>query len=94
MTMYSFQTQGVCARVINIELDGDIIKHVEFYGGCPGNLTAIPKLIAGRTVDEVDDLLRGIRCGNKATSCVDQMVLGMRAIQDYEREHANDGEPA
>ena len=86
MTMYSIQTQGVCAKIINIELDGDSIKQVEFYGGCPGNLAAIPKLVAGRSVDEVDELLSGIRCGNKPTSCVDQMVRGMRAIQEYERE--------
>ncbi len=88
MTMYSFQTQGVCARIINMELDGDTIKHVEFMGGCPGNLAAIPKLVQGRSVDEMEEMLSGIRCGNKPTSCVDQMVKGMRAIQEYEREQA------
>jgi uncharacterized protein (TIGR03905 family) len=89
MTMYTFETQGICAKYINIELDGDIIKEVQFAGGCPGNLAAIPKLVAGHTVDEIATLLEGNRCGNKPTSCADQMVRGMRAIQEYEATHPN-----
>ena len=33
----TFTPHGVCSRQIEITLDGDIVKHVEFIGGCPGN---------------------------------------------------------
>lgn len=93
MTMYTYQTQGVCAKYINVELDGDVVKEVQFAGGCPGNLLAIPKLVKGHTVDEVAALLEGNKCGNKPTSCPDQMVKAMRAIQEYEAAHP-EGAPA
>ena len=51
--MYTYQTKGTCSKQIDIELDGNIIKHVKFYGGCDGNLQAIPKLVEGMTIDEV-----------------------------------------
>ena len=36
--MYTYQTKGTCSKQIDIELEGNIIKHVKFYGGCDGNL--------------------------------------------------------
>ena len=48
--MYTYQTKGTCSKQIDIELDGNIIKHVKFYGGCDGNLQAIPKLVEGMTI--------------------------------------------
>ncbi|MCL1796853.1 MAG: TIGR03905 family TSCPD domain-containing protein [Eggerthellaceae bacterium] len=76
--MYIYRTEGVCSRVINIEVDGNIVKKVEFEGGCNGNLKAISKLIAGKTVDEVTSTLEGMTCGSRATSCPDQLVKGLR----------------
>ena len=32
--MYSYKTKGTCSRQIDVELDGDVIKDVKFYGGC------------------------------------------------------------
>ena len=37
--------KGVCSQAIDIELDGDIIKHVQFTGGCHGNLQGIARLV-------------------------------------------------
>lgn len=39
--MYTYRTKGVCSREIHVDLDGDTIKHVDFVGGCDGNLKAI-----------------------------------------------------
>ena len=36
--MYTYRTKGVCSREIHVDLDGDTIKHVDFVGGCDGNL--------------------------------------------------------
>lgn len=31
-----YKTRGTCSQLINLELDGDVIKSVEFIGGCDG----------------------------------------------------------
>ena len=51
--MYTYRTKGVCSRAINVEVEGDTIKHVDFIGGCNGNLKAISKLVEGKDIAEV-----------------------------------------
>ena len=67
----------VCADRIRIELEGDVIRSVEFEGGCPGNATAIGRLAEGMTVAEAVHRLRGIDCEDKGTSCADQMARAL-----------------
>ena len=79
--MHTYKTEGVCSRMINVELDGDVVEHVDFEGGCNGNLKAISKLVQGKTVDEVASMLEGLTCGTKPTSCTDQLVKALRSAQ-------------
>ena len=79
--MYRYKTSGVCSREIQIELDGNKIKNVQFVGGCNGNLKAISKLVKGKTVDEIVDILEGNTCGPKPTSCADQLARGLREAE-------------
>ncbi len=76
--MFTFYPEGVCSMMIEIELDGDVIKDVVFTGGCNGNLTGISKLIKGMKADEVIEKLEGTRCGFKDTSCPDQLCKALR----------------
>ena len=76
--MISYKTQGTCSVMINVELDGDTIKTVEFVGGCPGNVAGIEKLVAGRKAEEIIGLLEGVTCGRKPTSCPDQLSKALR----------------
>ncbi len=71
---YIYKTKGTCSSQIDIELDGNIIKSVKFYGGCNGNLQGIAKIVEGLTVEEVNEKFSGIRCGFKKTSCPDQLA--------------------
>lgn len=64
--------------MIEIELDGDIIKDVVFTGGCNGNLSGISKLIKGMKAEDVIERLKGTRCGFKDTSCPDQLSKALR----------------
>ena len=64
--------------MIEIELDGDIIRDVVFTGGCNGNLSGISKLIKGMKAEEVIGKLEGTRCGFKDTSCPDQLSKALR----------------
>ena len=77
MSMYTYKTKGTCSREINVELDGNIIKSVNFQGGCPGNLAAISKIVVGMDKDKVIEVWRGNDCGNRGTSCADQLTYAL-----------------
>ena len=79
MEKFTYKTRGTCSTQIELELDGDIVHNVKFTGGCDGNLKAIPKLVEGMTVAEVQNRLSGIRCGFKNTSCGDQLAKACEA---------------
>ena len=79
---YSYQTMGVCATEISFDLDGNKVSNVVFTNGCNGNLKAISKLIDGMTVEEIESKLKGNLCGNKNTSCADQLAIAVRAAYD------------
>ena len=82
--VYSYRTRGTCSRQIDVELDGDIIKSVQFYGGCNGNLQAISRVVEGMTVEQIEGYFKGISCSGKGTSCSDQLATAVRAA--YEKE--------
>ena len=83
---YQYHTKGTCSTLIEVELEGNVVKDVKFTGGCHGNLQAIPKLVEGLTVDQVEQKLSGIHCGFKNTSCGDQLAKACRAA--LEAAHA------
>jgi uncharacterized protein (TIGR03905 family) len=75
---YVYKTTGTCAQQIKFDIEGDIITNVSFLGGCNGNLKAISKLIEGKTVDYIEEMLLGNQCGMRGTSCADQLAKGVR----------------
>ncbi len=81
---HTYKTKGTCSSIINFELDGNIVKNVSFMGGCNGNLKAISALVEGMSVDEVEERVRGIKCGFKQTSCSDQLALALREAYNKE----------
>ena len=85
---YDFSPKGVCARRLEFELDGDIVKNVQFMGGCNGNLKALDALTEGMTVDQVCERLKGITCGLKNTSCSDQLAQALAKAQEIEKKKA------
>ncbi len=85
---YDFSPKGVCARRLEFELDGNIVKNVQFMGGCNGNLKALAALTEGMTVDQVCERLKGITCGLKNTSCSDQLAQALAKAQEIEKKKA------
>ncbi len=81
---YSYNTRGTCSRQIRIDVEDGIIKQVEFVSGCPGNTQGVARLSEGRPIDEVIPLIEGIRCGNKPTSCPDQLAQALKLIKEQE----------
>ena len=76
--MYTYQPRGVCSREIHIDLDGDTIKHVDFVGGCDGNLKGIAKLLPGMKAEDAIARMEGTTCGRKPTSCPDQIAQALK----------------
>ena len=89
MEKYLFDTHGVCAKQIQFGLDGDVVHDVKFFGGCDGNLKAIPILIEGMTVDEIYEKLKDVKCGFKKTSCAAQLALALKTARDYQKDPEN-----
>lgn len=76
---YNFRTQGVCARTISFDLENGVVSSITFEGGCNGNLKGIAALAEGKPAQEIIDVLSGIRCGFKSTSCPDQLSKALKA---------------
>ncbi len=75
---YTYKTKGTCCTKIDLDINDNIITNVKFYGGCDGNLKAIPILVDGMTVDDIEKKCKGIKCGFKNTSCADQLACAVR----------------
>ena len=76
--MFTYNTKGTCSRQIIFDVDGENkIHNVKFIGGCSGNLQGISKLVEGKSIDEVDTSLSGIKC-RANTSCPDQLAEAIR----------------
>ena len=86
MFHYDYKTENTCSQLISLDLDGNVVHNVRFMGGCDGNLKAIPRLIEGMTVEEVESKLTGVLCGRRPTSCADQLAKAVRAAYEAEQQ--------
>ena len=77
--------QGVCSRLMQLKIKDNLILDAEFVGGCSGNLGGIKILILGMDVNDVIRKLTDIPCGNRGTSCPDQLARGLRAYTEQKQ---------
>ena len=81
---YIYEPQGVCSMQMIFDIEGNIVKDLQVIGGCPGNTVGVSALVKGRKVDEIIELLKGIPCGQRGTSCPDQVT---KALQEYKEKY-------
>lgn len=81
----TYPTQGTCSRLIEVVGEAGRVKSVMFVGGCHGNTQGVAKLVEGMTYDEVIARLSGICCGNKTTSCPDQLALAVKRLRELDK---------
>lgn len=79
---YEYRTKGTCSQRIIFEIEDNILKNVQFIGGCNGNLKGISSLVEGMNVDEVIAKIEGISCGFKSTSCPDQLARALKEAKE------------
>ena len=77
----TYQTHGTCSKYICISVDeyGEV-KDAQFIGGCDGNTKGVCALIRDMKAKEVIARLKGITCGNKPTSCPDQLATALEEM--------------
>lgn len=80
--IYEYRPSGVCSTKISVEIEDGIIKDVKFTGGCNGNTQGLSKLAVGRKADEVIEILSGIKCGFRNTSCPDQLAKALKTATE------------
>ncbi len=83
---YEFYPSGVCSMKMVFDIENNIVKSLEIIGGCPGNTVGVSKLVQGKSVDEIIQMLKGIPCGTKETSCPDQIAI---ALEEYKNNNQN-----
>lgn len=74
----SYQPKGTCSRNMTIEVEDGVVRSLQVVGGCSGNLQGLSRLVAGMKVEDVIERLDGIRCGEKLTSCPDQLANALK----------------
>lgn len=78
MYHYDYLTSNTCSNLISLDLEENRVYNITFKGGCNGNLKAIPILVDGWTVEEIEAKLSGVQCGRRGTSCADQLAKAVR----------------
>ncbi len=76
-----YATHKTCSRAIDFDVKDGIITRCQFIGGCMGNTQGVAKLATGRNVDDVIQILEGIDCNSRGTSCPDQLAQALKAYK-------------
>jgi len=79
---FEYRTKGTCSQRIIFEIEDNILKNVQFIGGCNGNLKGISSLVEGMDVNDVIAKVEGISCGFKSTSCPDQLAKALKEAKE------------
>lgn len=84
---YVYQTKNTCSKQIRFDLNDDSVTNVEFLGGgCPGNLKALPRLVEGMTVSEIQNKLSDIICGFRGTSCAAELSKAVKEAYEKSKQ--------
>lgn len=76
---HTYQNRGVCSRSTTVTLsENGIIQEVSVVGGCNGNLKGISQLLVGMKAEDAIARMEGTTCGNKPTSCPDQIAHALK----------------
>lgn len=71
----------VCSTLISFEIHADgTIHNLHYERGCHGNLQAVGRLVEGKSAKEVADILNGVDCHERGTSCTDQLSRILNSI--------------
>ena len=64
----------VCSKQIDFDIVDGKIHNLKYLRGCDGNLQAIGRLLEGMPAEKAKDILLGVNCHGRGTSCTDQLA--------------------
>ena len=79
METIQYIPQGVCSKMMEIDVEDGVIQAVRVMGGCSGNLQGLSSLLKGMPVEDAISRMEGIRCGMKGSSCPDQLAQALKS---------------
>lgn len=62
----------VCSKQIDFDLKDGNLHNVKYLRGCDGNLQAVGRLLEGMSAEKAVEILDGVNCHGRGTSCTDQ----------------------
>ena len=85
---YRYAPTGVCAKQIDVEINEEVptISGVLIVGGCSGYSAALSKLLVGMDARNAVDMLQGVKCGTKQSSCAAEVSKALQACLDILKE--------
>ena len=78
---FLYKTRGTCSRNIILEMDGDIIKDVEFIGGCTDICVISNALLVGAYCPEAEICVRADCCAGTTPEAHAAALCSMRSCQ-------------
>lgn len=81
---FEYTPKGVCSMKMIVEADDGIVSDVQIIGGCPGNSIGVSKLCVGMEIDDAIEVLSGIDCRGRGTSCPDQLAIALTKLKTSE----------
>ncbi len=77
--VYNRKNEGVCSASTEVTInEKGIIEDVVTVGGCDGNLKGIRELLKGMDAKKAAELMSGIDCRGRGTSCPDQIAITIK----------------
>lgn len=70
----------VCSTQIDFDLVEGKIHNLRYTKGCNGNLQAIGRLLEGMDAEKAMNILSGVNCNGRGTSCSDQLSRVLKAV--------------
>lgn len=88
---FLYKPEGVCSKYIKViinekdenDKENNTIKRTVFMGGCPGNAIGLSIALEGKSVKDVINMLKDVKCGAKETSCPAELS---KALEKYINE--------
>jgi uncharacterized protein (TIGR03905 family) len=79
--MFEYLTRGTCSTKIRFDVRKGRVYDLVFENGCNGNLKALALLAEGMKTGDLIGKLKGLRCGQKETSCADQFARALERCE-------------
>lgn len=64
----------VCSKQIDFDIVDGKLHNVKYVRGCDGNLQAVGRLLEGMSAEKAVEILGGVNCHGRGTSCTDQLT--------------------